>query len=909
MTPPPRLPGTGNHESNDSFDRPPRPAVWLLNLFIDADRREALLGDLEELHAVRAAGAGPADARRWYWRQAVTAILEALSQRRQQPAAPHGDSLMKTIGQDLRLALRGVVSQPGFTMVAVLMLAIGVGANVTIFSWVNSVLLNPLPGASRPSELVQFSYLFRGNPLTSFSYPDYRRIRDASTLTTGVIARDDLSVGIVIDREGERAWAEPVSANFFDVLGVGAVQGRLFGAADDVPGAPAVAVINHAYWVGRFAADPAVVGRQVRINGQPFTIVGVAQRGFAGGESGLRFDLWIPMGATPLVVPGGSRLEVRGSRWLSVLARRMPDVSVDQVRAELESTVTALRAEHPSYTDHSAAVYPLSQSPTGGVSVLRPVLLILMTVAVIVLLIACANLAGLLLARASARQREIAIRLSMGARRTRIVQQLLVEGAVLSVIGTAAAMLVLQWTSGLLIGFAPPSDLPISLEVAIDGRVVAFAAAMGILTTLLCALAPAVQASAADLAVSLRDAGLAGRASGRHRLRRGLVAAQVALSITLLVGAGLCIRSLGAAAMMTPGFNADGVVVGWLNVVAAGYGPQEGLAFYTRVLDRVRELPGVESASLARAIPLGFSGGSFSDVSVEGYERHGDEWMGVGINHVGPDYMRTMQIDLVDGRDVSAEDVAGRPRVAIVSESMARKFWKGRNPIGGRFVFGRITENLADRWFTVVGVVRDVKQRSYAETPQPFVYIPVMQAYQPQLVLHARTASSGAAIAPSLRQIVREIDPRVPFYNLGLLADHARAGTFQQQLAADLLVVFGALALMLAGVGSYGVLSYLVGLRRREIGIRLAVGATRADVFRLVCGSGARLMATGLAAGLLLSAGVGMGLRSLLIGISPADPVTYAGVLAVLTAVAAAACLLPARRAASVDPVKTLREE
>jgi predicted permease len=817
---------------------------------------------------------------------------------------------MQTIGQDLRHALRGLVGQPGFTIVAIATLALGIGANVTIFSWVNSVLLNPLPGAARPAELVQYSYLFRGGPLTSFSYPDYRRIRDASTLTAGVVARDDLSVGIIIDRDGERAWAEPVSANFFDVLGVRAVQGRLFGPADDVPRAPAVAVINHAYWLGRFGADPAAVGRQVRINAQPFTIVGVAQPGFAGGESGLRFDLWIPMGATPLVMPGGSRLEVRGSRWLSLLARLKPGVSIDQARAELESTIAVLRSEHPSYADHHAGVHPLSQSPTGGVAVLRPVLLILMTVAVIVLLIACAHLAGLLLARASARQREIAIRLSMGARRSRIVQQLLVEGAVLSVLGTAAALAVLQWTSGLLIGFAPPSEMPISLDVAVDNRVLWFAAGVAIFTTLLCALAPAVQASATDLSGALRDAGLAGRAFGRHRLRRGLVAAQVALSITLLVGAGLCIRSLGAAAVMTPGFNADGVVVGWLNLFAAGYSAEEGQAFLRRVLEKTRELPGVESASLGRAIPLGFSGGSFTDVSVEGYERRGDEWQGVGLNQVGPDYARTMQIDLVDGRDITVDDVAGRPRVAIINQSMARKFWSGRSPIGGRFAFGRITESVPDRWITVVGVVRDVKQRSFTEPPQPFVYVPVMQSYQPQQVLHVRAApGQSSSIAPGLRQIVREIDPRVPLYSLGLLADHTRAGTFQQKLAADLLVVFGALALVLAGVGSYGVLSYLVGLRRREIGIRLAVGATQADVFRLVCGSGARLIATGVAAGLLLSAGVGMGLQSLLIGISPADPVTYGGVLLVLTAVSGAACLLPARRAAAVDPVATLREE
>jgi predicted permease len=653
-----------------------------------------------------------------------------------------------------------------------------------------------------------------------------------------------------------------------------------------------------------------VIGRSIQINAQPFTIVGVAPPGFNGAESALRYDLWVPVGTQPVVMSGGSRLEFRGSRWLNVLARLGPGVTLAQARAEFDSTVADLRRSGPGYEDHMAALFTLSESPNGGVSVLRPVLLILMVVAAIVLLIACANVAGLLLARASARQREIAIRQSMGAGRGRIVQQLLVEGAVLAALGSAGAIVALQWTSGLLLGFAPPSELPIHLEVRTDRVVLAFAAAIAFGTVLLFALAPAVQATAADLATTLREAGIAGRAFGRHRLRRGLVAVQVALSLTLLVGAGLCVRSLDAATRMTPGFQPEGVVVGWLDLFAAGYGTDDGRAFYVRMIERIRTLPGVESVTMSRRIPLGFMGGSFTDISVDGYTFNEGDPRTVGINYVGPDYARTLQMPLVTGRDLTLDDTAGRPLVAVISETMARRFWKDRDPIGGRFAFGRVTSGGQEpRWITVAGVARDIKHRNLNEPAQPYVFMPILQAYGPASVLHVRTAAGLSAFAPELQRAMRELDPRVPFYNVSLLADHTRAATFQQQLAGDLLMVFGGLALLLAGVGSYGVQSYLVGMRRREIGIRLAVGATRADVFRSVAAGGAKLMAVGVGIGLLLSVGVGMGLRSLLIGISPADPVTYGAVLLVLAAVAAAACLLPARRAAAVDPAAMLREE
>ena len=892
--------------------RPPRLAGWLLARAIPDRRREELLGDLEELFLIQINTRGRVAAHRWYWRQTADAIVDVIRERQRQPKRPAGDSLMQTLTQDLRYAMRSLVANPGFAGIAVLMLALGIGANATIFSWVNAVLLNPLPGATRANELVQLTFIYRGDVMPSFSYPDLQDLTRASTRLTGIAGYEDLAVGVVVDRDAERAWAQIATSNLFDVLGVPVVLGRGFTADDEKPGTPAAAVLSDAYWKRRFNGDSGVIGRQVRINAQPFTIVGVAGPRFLGATTGLSYDMWLPIGTQAAVMPGGNRLDVRGSKWLALVGRLRPGASIDQVRTELDGILEEMRktwASQSRYLDTRAGVFPLDNAPDGGIAVLRPVLLILTAVAAVVLLITCANLAGLLLARASARQREIAIRLSMGAGRWRIVQQLLVEGAVLSTLGAIGALIALRWTSGLLIGFAPPSELPIHLAVTIDATVVWFTALVAIATVLLFAVAPAAQAAPADVATTLRESGAAGRGFGRHRLRRGLVAAQVALSIALLVGAGLCLRSLNQAARMTPGFQAEGVVVGWLDLFSAGYTPTEGRAFYARVLERVRTLPGVEAASISRRIPLGFTGGSFSDVTVEGHQVSDRDPQGVGLNFVGPDYAATLKIPVVSGRDLSSDDRFDRPRVAIVTESMVRLFWKDRDPIGGRFMFGRPQPGQEPEWMTVVGVVKDIKQRSLTERPQPFVMIPILQFYASTSVLNVRTASGLDAIGGSLQQALREIDPRVPFYNVSRLSDHTKAATFQQKLAGELLVVFGVLALALAGIGSYGVLSFLVGLRRREIGIRLAVGATRADVFRLIAGSGARVIGAGLVAGLLLSIGVGMGLKSLLIGIEPTDPITYAGVIGVLLLVATAACLMPARRAAALDPAITLREE
>ena len=756
--------------------RPPRLASWMLGRALDDRRREELLGDLEELFHFKLNDDGRFAARRWYWRQTADAIIDAIRERRRLPKPPGGDSFMQRLLQDLRYAVRSLVANPGFTGVAILMLALGIGANATIFSWVNAVLLNPLPGATRANELVQLMFLYRGDTMPSFSYPDYQDLTRGSTQLTGITGYEDLAVGIVVDREAERAWAQIVTSNLFDVLGVPVALGRGFTADDEKPGTPAAAVLSDAYWKRRFNGDPGVIGRQIRVNAQPFTIVGVAAPGFLGATTGLSYDMWLPIGTQPTVMPGGNRLDVRGSKWLGLIGRVRPDATHDQVRAELDGILEDLRktwASQNRYLETRAAVFPLDNTPDGGIAVLRPVLLILTAVAAVVLLITCANLAGLLLARASARQREIAIRLSMGAGRWRIVQQLLVEGMVLSSLGAIAALIALRWTSGLLIGFAPPSELPIHLAVDIDATVVWFTALVAIATVLLFAVAPAAIAAPADVATTLRDSGAAGRGFGRHRLRRALVAAQVALSIALLVGAGLRLRSLGQAAHITPGFQAEGVVVGWVDLFSAGYTATEDAHFTRGSSSACGVYLGLNPPRLAGAFPSDSPAAAFSDLTVEGHQVSDRDPQGVGLNYVGPDYAATLRIPVVAGRDLSADDRFERPRVALRHRIEGRaSIWKDRDPIGGRFMFGRPRPDQEPEWLTVVGVVKDIKQRSLTERPQPLVMIPILQFYSSTSVLNVRTASGLTAIDGSLQQAVREVDPRVPFYNVSLLSEH-----------------------------------------------------------------------------------------------------------------------------------------
>jgi macrolide transport system ATP-binding/permease protein len=799
--------------------------------------------------------------------------------------------------RDLRHAARILMRAPGFTAAAVLSLALGIGANTTIFTWVSAVLLHPLQGVADPDSLVVVTGTDPREASISLSYPDYLDYQ-ASGALAGLLVQDELPLSLGHGGQSDRIWAQIVSENYFDVLGVRPALGRGFSGGTE----PAV-VISHGLWQRRFGADPAIVGRAVTLNTAPVTVVGVAPRDFVGSVVGLSMDAWVPIGLEPRI-GGGHNVEYRGNRWLEALGRLKPGTDPGQAEAALNVVARRLAAAFPQNRDVRVAVYRFDNAPTGATRVLGPVLRVLAAVVALVLLIACANVAGLLLARGAARRREMAIRASLGAGWWRLVRQMLTESLLLAALGALAAVLVAAWGSGMLQAFAPPTDMPVALRTGLDLRALAFTAAVAVLSALLVGLAPALQAAREEASHALRaEAATASGGRRRARLRASLVAGQVALSLLLLVGAGLLLRSLHHASSASPGFNPRGVLLASVDLVGNGYSPTAGRTFYREALARIRALPGVRAASLTRRAPLGIGGSSSSTLLVEGYAAPADRPAWAYTHSVGPDYFRTMETPMVAGRDFIAGDTEGAPRVAIVNEAMARRYWPGRDAVGGRVQFGN------GIWMSVVGVCRDAKYRQWGEAAAPQLFLPIEQAYRSQATLLVRAESEPEALAPAVLAQVRAVDPALPVFAVGTLEEHVTAASVQQRLGGWLFAGFGALALALAVVGLYGVLAYSVAQRTREIGIRMALGSARTAVFALVMREGLRLLAVGLAAGLVGAGLAARALSALLLGVRPLDPVTFGAVAALMTAVALLACLVPARRAARVDPIVALRYE
>jgi predicted permease len=884
--------------------RPPLLARAIVSLVVPSAHREFIAGDLIETFEDIAAREGRRRARRWYWRQSIAAALTRWPRSATPFSQPiHGDSLVQALMQDLRFGGRLLRRSPGFACVSILTIGLGIGANTTVFSWINSVLLTPIHGAADQGRLVEISTTYRGEPI-SMSYPDYVDYRTRARLLSGIAGRDDQAVHLSAGGATERVWAEFVTGNFFDVLGVRTAAGRTFQPEEDrTPGAWPVAVISYRLWQTRFGGDPDVVHRRVEINRHPFTIVGVAAAGFQGSATAVAYDVWIPMMMAPALMPGGDRLKERGDHWMVAFGRLAPGVTLEQARDELHAIARQIGTEFPEARDLDVSATYLRDSNRGAIGVLRAVLLALAAVVGIVLLIACANLANLMIARGAARRREIAIRLSIGASRWRIMRQLLTESVLIAIAGAVLALVIARWTSQLLVLFAPPTEFSILMDVRLDSRVFAFTAAAALLTTVLFGLVPALQASATDYTTALKDDSRSA-GSGRRRLRDALVVAEVSLSLALLVSAGLCVRSMQKAQQFDPGFNPRGVLLASIDLFPAGYTAQTGRVFYQQLVERLRALPGAESVTISRRVPLGFTGSSSSSVQVDGYPPKPNESMGVMFNQVGPDYFRTMQIPLLRGRDLDAGDNSQSGPVAVINEAMARRFWAGRDPIGGRFRFGS-----GAPWTTVVGVAREVKFRNLVEAARPFAYLPVQQLYYPAMTIHVRTAGDPASLAPAVRETVLSLDPALPVFAARTLEAHIGAATFQQRLAGTLLSVFGTLAVLLAAVGLYGVLAFLVGQRTREIGVRVALGASPSSVFRLVARHGLTLTAVGTMIGLPLAFGIAQGLSAILFGVSASDPVTIVAAVALLGVCAAAACLIPAVRATRVDPVKALKSE
>ncbi len=810
---------------------------------------------------------------------------------------------MERLLEDIRYGVRMLLKNPGLTVVAVLSLAIGIGANATIFSWVQSLLLRPIPAATDPDSLVVFAERTRSGSYMSTSYPDFVDFRDRNETLAGLMGYRGQSMGVVIEGRAERVWGAIVSGNYFDVLGVRAALGRTFLAEEDrTPGTHPVAVISHAFWKRRLAADPDIAGKTIGVNGHTFTIVGVTAPEFLGTFVGLSTDLWVPMMMQREVMPGGDRLNERGDHWFEAMARLKPGVSLNQANANLDNLARQMAEQYPATNEgRVVVVMTLWDSPFGAQTILKPVLMVLTAVVTLVLLIACANVANLLLSRAVNRRKEIVIRLSMGASRGRLIRQLLTESSLLSLLGGAGGLLLAFWSRNLLAAFAPPTDMPIHIAVDIDFGVLVFTLIVSLATGLVFGLAPAIQATRPDLVSVLKDESTR-VAGGRGRLRNSLVIVQVALSLVLLICAGLFLRSFYNGQRLNPGFDPENLVVASYDVFPGGYTEQRGRLFHGQVIDRIRSLPGVESASLARRLPLGFGGSSSTSVAIDGYAPRPDENMNIDYNEVAPGYFHTMSIPVVEGREFTSEDNEKSRPVIIINQTMARRFWPDESAIGRRIRRGSTS-------LEVIGVARDGKYRSLSEEPRSVMYMPLLQSYRSQVVVITRAAGNSATAIASIREAMRDMDANLPLYDTMTMREHLAASVFVQNIGATFLGIFGVLALMLATVGLYSVMAYSVSQRTHEIGIRMALGADSRNVLGLVVKQGMKIALIGVGAGLVGAFALTRFLSNLLYGVSASDPLTFGGIAALLAGVALVACFVPARRATKIDPMIALRYE
>lgn len=819
---------------------------------------------------------------------------------------------MDTLFQDFRFGLRMLRRSPVFAAVAVFSLALGIGANTAIFSLINAVILRSLPVISEPDRLVWFR--------APLSYPNFEEYRDKNDVFSGMLASGggtEFSLGG--DGEPTLVKGELVTAGYFSTLGVNPDLGRTFLPEEDyTPGAHSVVVVSHSLWQNRFSSDPAVVGKTIRLNGLSFTVVGVAPKNFIGTEVGINRDLWVPIMMYPRLNPSTSagpnaappdRLSNRNTYWLNVVARLKPGVSREQAEAAMTTLADNVAKSHnESQLDErlrSVRLVPVAGGldPRDREDAL-PMAGLLLLVVGLVLLIACANVAGLLLSRATVRQKEVAIRQALGASRARLVQQLLTESVLLSLFGGGVGLLVGLWTTDVIKALSSATPLA-SVDMSLDYRVLGFTLLVSLATGVIFGLAPALQASRPDLVPALKNDGTMIGTYRRSRLRSAFVIAQITLSVVLLIGSGLFIRSLQNAQAIDVGFDCRHCLTMPLDLGLLRYDEPKGQEYYRRLVEQVKALPGVEQASLVRFLPLGFSYAQ-REILMEGSGPTSDRaGIDVGFNIVGSDYFQTMGIPVLRGREFNAFDREGSSPVVIINETLAGRLWPGEDPIGRRVSLNGARGPYSE----IVGVAKDGKYATLGESARPFIYQQALQNYSGKMTLVARTTAEPATMVDALRNEVRALEPNLPTADITTLAEQVRLSLLPARLTAGLLGVFGLLALVLATVGIYGVVSYSVANRTHEIGIRTALGAQSKDILKLVLREGMVMVAIGVALGLGVAYAATRVISSFLYGVSATDPITFLGVSVLLATVALAACFLPARRAAKVDPTAALRYE
>jgi predicted permease len=806
---------------------------------------------------------------------------------------------------------------------AVLTLALGIGANTAIFSLVNATLLQHLPVENRD----RLVYAYRGAGGV-FAYPMYAHLRDGTQMFDGFAAWGGINASFSEGDTTELVNGVIVTGNFFDVLGVHAAQGRLLSVADDVtPGAHPVAVISHAFWRSRFAGRADVVGREIRLNGHPFTIVGVTPEGFPGPQIGAVRNLYVPMMMQAIMRPPRARysgeqnpdlLRHPTNSWLFGVGRLKSGIGLEQAKAALEASAAAyVRTLPQSLTPPKISLLAVDEGGPGRQQ-LQSVAWLLGGVVGAVLLIACANIANLLLSRTASRRRELAVRLAIGASRARVVRQLLTESVVLSLVGGVCGV-ALAWAVIQAVQAAPPPPgaLPLAFDFAIDRRVLLFSLSLSFVTGILFGVAPALKASRPGLVSALKDASTPGDDRGaRFELKKVLVVAEVALSLLLLIAAGLFVRSLQSARAIDPGFEARKLVSAPLSVNLLRYTRLQGREFYRQVVERVEHVPGVESASVARVAVLGGTGRVLS-IHVEGRGATHDQVMSEGRpgrhqrshrrqrERRRPAFFQTIGVPIAAGRDFGDQDVEGAPSVAIINETIANMHFPGETSIGKRIS----VEGPGGPWREIVGIVRDSKYGALAEGAAPVVFLPLAQNHETGMTLYVRASVPPASLVPSIRREIQRLEPNLPVPNIQTVTETIGTSLYAARMGAWLLAVFGGLALLLAAIGIYGVLSFSISRRTREMGIRLALGAGRHQVFLLVLRDGMVLVGVGMALGLAAGLASTRSLASFLYGVSTFDVPTFAVTIAILAAVAFAACAIPARRAMRVHPIAALRYE
>jgi len=886
----------------------PRVRAWFSRLFgvFSKNRRNAEMAEEMQAHVDLlterniAAGMSLTDARNAALRE-FGGVEQVKEVARDQRVWRWADEFV----QDVRFGARMLLRTPGFTALAILCLTLGIGTNAAVLSWIEGILIRPyplVPHQDRMFAIVGTTHGVEGH--NGVSYPDFLDFEKSSTLFESFIVDRISGTTLSVGDRAERASCGIVSANYFDALGVRPILGRGFRPEEGTDrNAHPVTVISYRTWRDRYNFDPNIIGRTQYLDGVQHTIIGVAPEKFHGTFIGYSFSFWVPVSMQETFDPTGYKLEDRSARWIEGYVFLKPGVTQNQAQAELNSIAQRLEKDFPEIDrGHEVKLFPLWKTPFNAAANMSPTLAITMAVVFLVLLIACANVSNLLLARSLLRRHEMTMRLALGAGRRRLIKQLVTEGLLLSLIAAAGGIAVAYWCrDALVLAFPEPvAGIVIDFPGQIDWRVLAASAGICILATLVFALVPAIHSSHVDLSGALKsDGGGVVAGSNRSRLRSALVLVQVSLSFVLLAGTGLLLQSLNKMRNASPGFATDVVSTG-ADLFSAGYKPDRAKIFVSQLLDRVRTIPGVESATVTRVMPFSYNVFSSAPIEIDGYQAAPNERPEGDYIQIAEDYFATLQIPLISGREFTRNDNENAPPVAIINETMAAKYWPGKDALGQRL-------KVKDTWMQIVGIAKTTNYRTKIEKPLPFFYVPVWQNFFVQNTFLIRTRETSGAIVNAMAREIHALDPTLAPIAPYPIQEQVERISFAQRLAVTLVALFGGMALFLAAIGLYAVMSYSVSQSTRELGMRMALGAGARDILRLVLSRGLRLTIAGIVVGAVAAFVLTRLMGNLLYKVSPNDPIAYSVALVILIVVALFACLVPARRASRVDPVRALR--